>query len=102
MFCYCKDEFDWLMNIINKDNCFSSFKDISDFIDSGLLELRYMRKRFGYLFYNSIKYIVKHNRKYAVFVNKEDKLVASKPLEERDHYQQLAKWCYINLINKNT
>lgn len=33
MFCYCKDEFDWLMNIINKDNCFSSFKDITDFID---------------------------------------------------------------------
>ena len=28
---YCKDEFDWLM----KDKCFSSLKDIIDFIDSG-------------------------------------------------------------------
>ena len=61
MDCYCKDEFDWLINMIKEGDCFCSLKDISDFIDDGLLQLTYMRKRFGYLFYNSIKFIVKHN-----------------------------------------
>ena len=57
MDCYCRDEFDWFINMI-KGDCFCSFKDSSDFIDNGLLQLRHMRKRFGYLFYSSIKFIV--------------------------------------------
>ena len=31
-----------------------------------LKELKYTRKRFEYPFYNEIKYIVKHNGKYAI------------------------------------
>lgn len=76
MYRYCKDEFDWLMNMMKEGNCLKTFKGISDFIDDGLLDLRYMRKRFRCLFYNSIKYIVKHNGKNAIVVNKEDKYVA--------------------------
>ena len=85
MYCYCKDEFDWLMNTINEDNCFSSFKDISDFIDGSFVKLRYMRKRFGYPFYNSMKFIVNHNGKNAILVGKEDKFLARKPREPSYH-----------------
>lgn len=46
-----------------KTDCLRTFKDISSFMDSDLKDLRYMRKSFGYLVYNSIKYIVKHNGK---------------------------------------
>lgn len=45
MNCLCKDEFDWLVNMIKEGNCFRTFKDISSFIDNGLLELRCMRKK---------------------------------------------------------
>lgn len=68
-----------------KTDCLRTFKDISSFMDSDLKDLRYMRKSFGYLVYNSIKYIVKHNGKNATVVNKEDKFVSCKPFEESYH-----------------
>ena len=52
MRCYCKDEFDWLMKMIEKGDCFFDWEDICEFIDEDFLELRYMNKRFGYLFYD--------------------------------------------------
>lgn len=45
MYCYCKDEFDWLMNMIKEDNCFSSFKDISDFIDGSFFKIKIYEKK---------------------------------------------------------
>ena len=56
MRCYCKDEFDWLMKMIEKGDCFFDWEDICEFIDEDFLELRYMNKRFGYLFYDDFKY----------------------------------------------
>ena len=50
MHCYCKDEFDWFMKMLKKGDCFSYWEDVAEFIDDGFLELRYMNKRFGYLF----------------------------------------------------
>ena len=47
MYCHCRDEFEWLMNMIKDGNCFSYGKDIAEFIDGDFLELRYMKKRFG-------------------------------------------------------
>ena len=81
MHCYCKDEFDWLMKMIQKGDCFSKWEHISEFIDDGLLELRYMKKRFGYLFYDHFKYIKKVNGRNAICVNKEEKFVCRKPDE---------------------
>ena len=72
-----------------KTDCLRTFKDISSFMDSDLKDLRYMRKSFGYLVYNSIKYIVKHNGKNAIVVNKEDKFVSCKPFEESYHVELL-------------
>ena len=57
MYCYCKDEFDWLMKMIEKGDCFFDWNDVAEFIDDGLFELSYMKKRFGYLFYDHYKYI---------------------------------------------
>ena len=54
MRCYCKDEFDWLMKMIEKGDCFFDWEDICEFIDEDFLELRYMNKRFGYLFYDNL------------------------------------------------
>ena len=81
MRCYCKDEFDWLMKMIQKGVCFSKWEDISEFIDDDFLELRYMNKRFGYLFYDHFKYIKKVNGRNAICVNKEEKFVCRKPDE---------------------
>ena len=39
MNCLCKDEFDWLVNMTKKGNCFRTFKDISYFIDNVLFVL---------------------------------------------------------------
>ena len=50
MYCRCNNEFEWLMEMIKEGDCFSGWKDVSKFIDDGLLKLRYMKKRFGYLF----------------------------------------------------
>ena len=84
MYCYCKDEFDWLMKMIEKGDCFFDWEDIGEFIDDGLFELRYMKKRFGYLFYDHYKYIKKVNGRNAIFVEKEDGFVCRKP--EEPHY----------------
>ena len=84
MYCYCKDEFDWLMKMIEKGDCFFDWEDICEFIDDDLLELRYMKKRFGYLFYDHYKYIKKINGRNAIFVNKEDQFVCRKP--EKPHF----------------
>ena len=81
MHCYCKDEFDWLIKMIQKGVCFSKWEDISEFIDDDFLELRYMNKRFGYLFYDHFKYIKKVNGRNAICVNKEEKFVCRKPNE---------------------
>ena len=84
MYCHCNNEFEWLMNMLKKGNCFSYWEDVADFIDDDLLELRYMKKRFGYLFYDHYKYIKKVNGRNAIFVNKEDGFVCRKP--DETHY----------------
>ena len=44
MYHYCKDEFEWLMNMLKEGNCFSKWDGVAKFIGGGLLELRYMKK----------------------------------------------------------
>ena len=79
MHCYRKDEFDWFMKMLKKGDCFSYWVDVAEFIDDGFLELRYMNKRFGYLFYDDFKYIKKVNGRNAICVNKEEHFVCRKP-----------------------
>ena len=79
MHCYCKDEFDWLMKMIEKGDCFFDWENICEFIDEDFLELRYMNKRFGYLFYDDYVYIKKVNGRNAICVNKEEHFVCRKP-----------------------
>ena len=81
MYCHCRDEYDWLMKMLEKGNRFMDYEHLNNFIDDGLLELRYMKKRFGYLFYDNGKYIKKVNGRNAIFVNKEHKYVCRKPEE---------------------
>ena len=85
MYCYCRDEFDWLIKMLEKGDCFSDWEDVSEFIDDDLLQLRYMKKRFGYLFYDDYKYIKKVNYRNAIFVNKEYQYVCRKPEEPTYH-----------------
>ena len=85
MYCRLNNEFDWLMEMIKEGNCFSDWEDVSNFIDDGLLKLRYMKKRFGYLFYDEHKYIKKVNGRNAIFVNKEHEFVCRKPEEPTFH-----------------
>ena len=85
MYCRCNNEFDWLMEMLKKGNCFSDWGHVAEFIDDGLLELRYMKKRFGYLFYDHFKYIKKVNGRNAIFVNKEDEFVCRKPDQPTFH-----------------
>ena len=85
MYCYCRDEYDWLMKMLEKGNCFSDYDHLHKFIDSSLLQLRYMKKRFGYLFYDECKYIKKVNGRNAIFVNKEHQYVCRKPEEPTYH-----------------
>ena len=44
MDCYCRDEFNWFINMIKEGDCFCSFKDSSDFIDNGLLQLTHEKR----------------------------------------------------------
>ena len=44
MYCRLKDEFEWLIEMFRKGNCFNNWEDVAKFIDSPLLELRYMEK----------------------------------------------------------
>ena len=85
MYCYCRDEFDWLMKMLEKGNCFSNYENLNKFIDDDLLKLRYMKKRFGYLFFDDYKYIKKIDGRNAIFVNKEDQYVCRKPEEPTYH-----------------
>ena len=85
MYCYCRDEFDWLMKMLEKGDCFMDYEDLNDFIDDGLLKLRYMKKRFGYLFYDEHKYIKKVDGRNCIFVNKEHQFVCRKPEEPTYH-----------------
>ena len=85
MYCYCRDEFDWLMKILEKGNCFSDYEDLTEFIDDDLLQLRYMKKRFGYLFFDEHKYIKKVDGRNCIFVNKEHQFVCRKPEEPTYH-----------------
>ena len=85
MNCHCNNEFDWLMEMLKEGDCFSNWKDVAKFIDNSLLELRYMKKRFGYLFYDENKYIKKINGCNAIFVNKEYQYVCRKPEEPTYH-----------------
>ena len=85
MYCHCRDEFDWLMKMIEKGNRFMDYEDLNNFIDDGLLQLRYMKKRFGYLFYDDGRYIKKVNGRNAIFVNKEHQYVCRKPEEPTYH-----------------
>ena len=74
-----KDEFEWLIEMVRKGNCVRDWNDVAEFIDDPLLQLRYMKKRFGYLFYDEHKYIKKINGRDAIFVHKEDQFVCRKP-----------------------
>ena len=85
MYCSCNNEFDWLMEMLKEGDCFSDWKGVAKFIDNSLLELRYMKKRFGYLFYDENKYIKKINGRNAIFVNKEYQYVCRKPEEPTYH-----------------
>ena len=85
MYCRLNNEFEWLMEMIKQGDCFSDWKDVAKFIDGDLLKLRYMKKRFGYLFYDEYKYIKKVNGRNAIFVNKEDQYVCRKPEEPTYH-----------------
>ena len=85
MYCHCRDEFDWLMKMLEKGNCFMDYEHLNNFIDDGLLQLRYMKKRFGYLFYDDGRYIKKVNGRNAIFVNKENQYVCRKPEELTFH-----------------
>ena len=70
MYCRLNNEFEWLMEMIKKGNCFFDWEDVAEFIDDDLLQLRYMKKRFGYLFYDEHKYIKKINGRNAIFLIK--------------------------------
>ena len=85
MYCYCRDEFDWLIKMLEKGDCFSDWDDVNKFIDDNLLKLRYMKKRFGFLFYDEHSYIKKVNYRNAIFVNKEHQYVCRKPEEPTFH-----------------
>lgn len=85
MYCRCENDFDWLMKMLKKGDCFSEWKQVAEFIDDDMIELRYMKKRFGYLFYDHDKYIKKVNCRYAIFVNKEDEFVCRKPDQPTFH-----------------
>lgn len=85
MYCYCRDEFDWLMKMLEKGNCFMDYEFFNNFIDDDLIQLRYMKKRFGYLFYDDSNYIKKVNGRNAIFVNKEHQYVCRKPEEPTYH-----------------
>ena len=85
MYCHCRDEFDWLMKMLEKGNCFMDYEHLNKFIDEHLLQLRYMKKRFGYLFFDEHKYIKKVNGRNAIFVNKEHQYVCRKPEEPTFH-----------------
>ena len=85
MYCRCEDEFEWLMNMLKKGCCFSTWEDVASFIDNDLIILRYMKKRFGYLFFDHHKFIKKVNGRNAIFVNKEHEYVCRKPEEPHFH-----------------
>ena len=84
MYSYCRDEFDWLMNML-KGDYFINYENLIKFIDNDLLKLRYMKKRFGYLFYDEHKYIKKINGFDCIFVNKEHQFVCRKPDQPTYH-----------------
>ena len=85
MYCRCEDKFEWLMNMLKKGCCFSTWEDVASFIDNDLIILRYMKKRFGYLFFDHHKFIKKVNGRNAIFVNKEHEYVCRKPEEPHFH-----------------
>ena len=85
MYCCLNNEFEWLMEMIKKGDCFSNWENVAKFIDGDLLKLRYMKKRFGYLFYDEHKYIKKINGRNAIFVNKEHQYVCRKPDQPTFH-----------------
>ena len=85
MYCRLNNEFEWLMEMLKEGDCFLDWKEVAKFIDNSLLELRYMKKRFGYLFYDVHKYIKKINGRNAIFVNKEYQYVCRKPEEPSYH-----------------
>ena len=59
MYCRCNNEFDWLLEMLKKGDCFLDWKNVAEFIDDSLLKLRYMKKRFGYLFTMNINILRK-------------------------------------------
>ena len=85
MYCRCDNEFEWLVAMIKKGNCFSDWAGVAKFIDNDLLELRYMKKRFGYVFYDEHSYIKKVNGRNAIVVNKEHEYVCRDPNELHYH-----------------
>ena len=85
MYCYCRDEFDWLMKMLEKGDCFMDYEHLNEFIDNDFLQLRYMKKRFGYLFYDNYKFIKKVDGRNAIFVSKQHEYVCRKPEEPTYH-----------------
>ena len=101
MYCYCRDEFDFFMKLLEEGNSFHSYERLNKFIDDELPHLRYMKKRFGYLFYDNYKFIKKVNGRNAIFVNKEHQYVCRKPEEPTYHgidetKSPLSKEYYLN------
>ena len=85
MYYYCKDESDYLMKMLEKGVCFHYWEGVNEFMDNDLLNLRYMKKRFGYLFFDESTYIKKVDGRNAIFVNKEHQFVCRNPNEEHYH-----------------
>ena len=85
MYCRLDNEFEWLMEMLKQGDFFANWENVAKFIDDGLLRLRYMKKRFGYLFYDEYKYIKKVNGRNAIFVSKEHEYVCRKPEEPTYH-----------------
>ena len=112
MYCYCRDEFDWLLNIIQEGSTLFSeegvhkivdHEHINKFIDDDLLKLRYMKKRFGSLFYDEHSYIKKVDGCNAIYVNKEHKYVCRNPNEPTYHgIDENGELINITIPNKDT
>ena len=85
MYCRLNNEFEWLMEMLKQGNCFMDYEHLNEFIDDDLLQLRYMKKRFGYLFFDEHTYIKKVNGRNAIIVNKEYHYVCRKPNEPTYH-----------------
>lgn len=85
MYCYMPNEFFYLMEMLKQGNNFTDYNHLNNFIDKEYLELRYMKKRFGYLFFDDLSYIKKFLGNNAIYIHKEKQFVARNPEEPYYH-----------------